>query len=390
MPFTIQFGSGMGQKNQKGTVTVENADQRIRLRWRYLGKRYSISLGPYDKINLNAARKVVLQIELDIANGQFDSTLVKYGGKENRASKATEIAKSCLGYFEVWVRNYLQMDCDVNIDYFNIRNTIKKWGEWGEGEILSKLNAETFGPKTYNTRLAILTKFSGWMVKQGAWKTNPLQDVSPKPIKRTEKPSRVPFTEDEIHNILDAVKNDRFCPASSRYKHSHYYPFLYFIFKTGVRNAEAVGVRVGSLDFTKNIIVIKESLARTVNGTHAEARVRKATKNGKIRMLPLTEDLREVLLPMIAGMGSDDLVFQSFTGQCIDDRMFQRRVFSVVLKGLKIPHRVLYACRHTFGSRCIDAGITPVMTAFLMGNNPETALRNYTHQVSIPKELPKI
>ncbi len=86
MAFTIQFGSGMGQKNQKGTVTVSNADQRIRLRCRYLGKRYSISLGPYDKINLNAARKVVLQIELDIANGQFDSTLVSYSGKENRVN----------------------------------------------------------------------------------------------------------------------------------------------------------------------------------------------------------------------------------------------------------------------------------------------------------------
>jgi integrase len=30
------------------------------------------------------------------------------------------------------------------------------------------------------------------------------------------------------------------------------------------------------------------------------------------------------------------------------------------------------------------------MTAFLMGNNPETALRNYTHQITIPKELPNI
>jgi len=70
MPFTIQFGSGMGQKNQKGTVTIENADKRIRLRWRYLGKRYSISLGAYSKINLSAARKVVLQIELDIRNSK--------------------------------------------------------------------------------------------------------------------------------------------------------------------------------------------------------------------------------------------------------------------------------------------------------------------------------
>jgi hypothetical protein len=26
----------------------------------------------------------------------------------------------------------------------------------------------------------------------------------------------------------------------------------------------------------------------------------------------------------------------------------------------------------------------------LMGNNPETALRNYTHQITIPRDLPNI
>jgi integrase len=61
-----------------------------------------------------------------------------------------------------------------------------------------------------------------------------------------------------------------------------------------------------------------------------------------------------------------------------------------VLKELKLEERVLYACRHTFGSRCIHEGLTPVMTAFLMGNNPETALRNYTHLIELPKGLPSI
>jgi integrase len=104
----------------------------------------------------------------------------------------------------------------------------------------------------------------------------------------------------------------------------------------------------------------------------------------------MTEDLKELLITNIPGKHPDDLVFQSYSGGAIDDKMFQRRVFSVVLKKLNIPHRVLYACRHTFASRCIDQGITPVMTAFLMGNNPETALRNYTHQVSLPEKLPII
>ena len=75
------MGIVLGIKNQKGTVSIENFKNRIRLRWRYQGKRYSLSLGPYDKINLKAAKKVVLQIELDMDNVHLNHTLVKYGGK---------------------------------------------------------------------------------------------------------------------------------------------------------------------------------------------------------------------------------------------------------------------------------------------------------------------
>jgi len=56
------MGIVLGIKNQKGTVSVENFKNRIRLRWRYQGIRYSMSLGPYDKLNLKAAKKVVWKI----------------------------------------------------------------------------------------------------------------------------------------------------------------------------------------------------------------------------------------------------------------------------------------------------------------------------------------
>jgi integrase len=147
---------------------------------------------------------------------------------------------------------------------------------------------------------------------------------------------------------------------------------------------------VGSVDVKLERILIKEVLARTVKGTHAEARVRKETKNGKERMLPLSPELKAVLVPLLEGKEADDLVFTSPTGVAIDDRMFQRRVFKPVLRALGIKERVLYACRHTFGSRCIQEGINPVVTAFLMGNNPETALRNYTHLIDLPSSLPKL
>jgi integrase len=219
---------------------------------------------------------------------------------------------------------------------------------------------------------------------------NYLEDVQPRQTKKSRDPKRKPFTPAEIGLILDAVKNNTFCPVKSRFKHSNYYPFLYFVFKTGVRNAEAIGLRVQSIHFNHKVIEISEILARSLKGTHASVRIRKETKNGKVRRLPLTDDLRGLLEKQTTGKQGIDLVFTSPTGKAIDDRMFQRRTFRTVLKGLNIENRVLYACRHTFSSRCMEGGLSPIITAFLLGNNPETALKNYTHQLSLPEVLPKI
>jgi integrase len=292
------MGHVLGHKSPKGAVSITNYKNRIRLRWRYQGKRYSLSLGPYDKVNLKAAKKVVMKIELDMADEHFDHTLVKYGGKAIATHNEPVLPTTIVAFFEKWVKEYKQMDCDKDHDYFHLRNKLQKWGQFGPDDMLSRHNEEKSSPKTYNKRLSILKLFASWMYKQGIWAINPFDGVSRRKVKKTEKQDRVPFTEDEIRLILDAIKNDRFCPASSRYNHSFYYSFLYFIFKTGVRNAEAVGIRVGSLDFKNKTITIKETLARTVKGTHAAARIRKETKNGKVRMLPLSDDLKEVLMPL--------------------------------------------------------------------------------------------
>jgi integrase len=89
--------------------------------------------------------------------------------------------------------------------------------------------------------------------------------VIPKKTKKTERTNRKPFTEEEIQRILHSFKENSFCSCTN-YKHSHYHPFIYFIFKTGVRNAETIGLRVQHIDFDKGIIHIKEALARSIKG----------------------------------------------------------------------------------------------------------------------------
>lgn len=378
----------MGHKSSKGSVSITEYKGRIRLRWRHEGKRYSLNLSIWNQLNLLQAKKTTLQIEQDIITGCFDSSLIKYSGKVNTLVKASP--KSFVELFEEWTINYKQMDCEVHTNYNSCRNMMRKWGKITQDNVLGKLNKETFCNGTYNRRLTILKSFADWLITKGCWQHNPFQLVQRKKVKHTKLAKREPFTEIEISQILHAVKNDIFCSNASRYKHSHYYGFLYFMFKTGVRNAEAIGLRVSSINFMDNTITIKEVMARTLKNTCSINRIRKETKNGKIRQLPFTTDLIEIIKPLIKNKQPDDLVFVSPTGKSIDDHNFQNRIFKVVLQNLNIPERTLYACRHTFGSRCIDQGITPVMTAFLMGNNPETALKRYTHQITIPKELPKI
>lgn len=228
----------MGHKNQKGTVTITNYKGRIRLRWRYQSKRYSLNLFAFSKQNLLQARKTALEIEQDMVIGRFDFTLIKYDGKEDVHKKEH---KTIVTYFEEWVTSYKQMDCEKHTNYNSTRNMMKKWGKIDEANIQKKLSLETNAAVTYNRRLTILKSFSKWLVKKGIWKSNPLEDINPKKVKKVKEQKRMPLTEEEISAILSAFKNDTFTPKYSAYKHSHYFPFIYFLFKTGVRNAEAIG-----------------------------------------------------------------------------------------------------------------------------------------------------
>jgi integrase len=392
MTVTIKIGSGMGQKKKtaKGVVSIINADERIRLRWRYQKNRYSINLFVYNKTNLQKAKEIALRIEMDMINECFDDTLKKYkpGASYNTTTPINNI--SLVDHFQEWVKNYRHKDCTKDMDYHASLRMMMRWGNFSLEDVVYRLNKETFGARVYNRRLTLLKSFFQWTTKMKYSVRNPLEDITRRKVVKQKRDDRKPFTQAEIIHILNAIRNDTYCPKSARYKHSHYYPFIYFIFKLGVRNAEAVGLRVKHVNTETRIVTICEVLARTIHGTHAAARIRKETKNGKERMLPLDDETIAILQPLIEGKAPDDLVFLSPKRLLIDDRMFQRRVFRKVLEGLNIPVRVLYACRHTFGSRCIHEGLTPVITAFLMGNNPETALRNYTHLMELPKKLPSI
>lgn len=388
----------MGQKLKapKGEISITNADGRIRLRWRYNGERYSLNLPfAHTPENLAHATVKIAELKLDMLRGTFDTSLKKYNPQpEKPVIQPVKIVPpkqeimylhELAGKFTDWTTHVRNINIELSIDYFGVRRVLERYEGVQIEDLAGKIAGERWCKSTYNKRLNFLRSFFSWLVDTGVISMNPLLHVT----KRREKSSkrrnerRQPLTEDEISTFLEAIREDIFCPHYAPFKHSFYYPFLRFVFWTGVRNAEAVGLRVRHINFETKQIEISETFARTTKGTHHAARISKGTKTGNTRYLPMTDELMEFLMPLVQGKALEDFVFPSPRGLSIDDRMLARRIIKPVLKELGLGNRDLYVARHSFGTRAVQQGMAITDVAYLMGHSTvETAIRNY---VSVDK-----
>lgn len=209
--------------------------------------------------------------------------------------------------------------------------------------------------------------------------------------KTNRKKNRLPFDSDEIAAILNALRTNQFCSKFSAFKHSHYTDFVETAFLLGLRNAELIGLQVKHCDFEKRLIEVSSTLARTKNATNAKVRVRKPTKTGNIRFLPMSDRLYAILWERCKDKKADDLIFTSHKGLAVDDKTLQKRVLKPIIKALGLADRDLYAARHSFGSRAIEQGFNLSAVSYLMGHsNIETTMRNYIHIIRKPDKLPDL
>ncbi|HJU45703.1 MAG TPA: tyrosine-type recombinase/integrase [Chitinophagaceae bacterium] len=395
---------GIKEKSPKGEISIENYRGRIRLRWRYNGIRYPLSL-PYSYApeNLHFAAVKAAEIKLDIIKGCFDTSLEKYKPPPIIAppievtvavseAKTPVLLHNLVEKFNDWTKNIRNINIEHSIDYMWTRRVLEKYINVPVEDIAEKIAAEKWCISTYNKRLNCLSGFLSWLVTTGGILSNPLLEVKRKRNRKKKKCSRrEPLTEEEINTFLEAIRQDTFCHKSAPVKHSFYYPFLKFIFLTGVRNSEGIGLKVKQINFNLKQIEICEVLARTTKGSHHAARISKETKTGNTRYLPLTDELAALLFASVQDKELDRLVFISPRGVSIDDRMLQRRIIKPVLKKLGFKDRDLYSARHSFGTRAVEQGMPLTDIAYLMGHtNIQTASQNYVHVGKPATALPTI
>jgi integrase len=235
------------------------------------------------------------------------------------------------------------------------------------------------GPVTFNDRLAILKRFTKWCVKRKMIKCCPLEDV-PKRKKDYINKKRDPLTDDEMTRILAAL-------YENTYYRKYYYAFMKFMLITGVRNSEAIGLKIRDIDFTGGCIHIQKVLTKQ-NG---KTRYKTPKTLAGIRDIPLNQQLVDMLSPICQRKQDWEYVFTTRFNNPIDNRNFNKRILKPLLRKLKIPERDLYAARHTFGTVAIEKNVDILSIAYLMGHSkPRVVLDHYAKLRNKPKTLPDI
>jgi len=314
-------------------IKATNNHGSITIRFTYQGERYQLSgLGSWSsKAAVTKANAIAHSIYLDCLAGRFDGNVQAYLGERVKVPKR----RKKLSFLEIWdlwveslnlephtkanhyamVRNYLITSNDLVNDFVELKASL--------------------AASTWNLRKSYLTSCYKWGVNEGYLELpNPFEK-----LKSSNKKSEYevnPFTKEEVIKILHYIKE----------YHYHYFPFMSFLFTTGCRTGEAIGLKWKYVNFENHTIIIAESLSKVEN-----RRVQKETKTGSVVVLPMNHNLSMLLLntmsKQIISANNESLVFLSPTGVAINPDNFRKRIWKPMLKELGIEYRPLYQTRHT-------------------------------------------
>ncbi len=170
-----------------------------------------------------------------------------------------------------------------------------------------------------------------------------------------------PFSADEQQRILEAFLEHE--PI--------YYPFVRFQFETGCRPSETVALSWADLLPAKRTVVINKSRYMGTDNSHPK------TKHSG-RRITISKELMALVQEMRRSWSTSEAkVFLNKFGAPINIDNFRCDYWTRVLDALEIPRRKFYSTRHTFITRCVEAGYKHKEIADYCGTSPQMIDDNY-------------
>lgn len=156
------------------------------------------------------------------------------------------------------------------------------------------------------------------------------------------------FTEDEREQVIEAFAQHQGNWNGRGYtgiRYSHYAPFVEFLFLTGCRPSEAVGLRWKNVADDCDSVRFVGSITTSGRGKQIEV---EGSKNNKKRTFPCSNRLMKLLTSIRPEkVNPGGLVFPAHRGGAINYNNFCNNAWDKVAEPLQ-PESTPYSCRDTF------------------------------------------
>lgn len=359
------------KRSSKGSVGIETFQNRLRLRLPrqlFEGKQKYLSLGLADTLeNRKLAESKARQIELDILAGYFDASLEKYKSQTSSTAATSMPKYSLLNLWDEYTayKSKTLTITTINKDFKRTRNHIRSLPTQKVTDAIAIRNF-LLDHLTLNTAKRVLTQLKAccdWAMEADLIDANPFAGLAQKIklVRTDEEESINPFSKTEQEQIIAAFEKSRY--------YRHYVKYVKFLFMTGCRTSEAIGLQWKHIDKNFTKITFTEAVVE---------RNRKDTKTHKTRRFPINGSLKELLQSIEAGdRDPNSPVFKAPRGGMIDAHNFLNRAWTTILTSLPMEYRCQYCTRHTFITNCLEAGVSVVQVAKWVGNSPEVIMKHY-------------
>jgi len=236
-------------------------------------------------------------------------------------------------------------------------------------KVLNKMLDENYAGSTMEqTRITMFNMF---------YSAEENEIILSNPVKRSVKLPRKPeknprvLTLEEQNKFLEVAKNT-----------SNYYQYL-FLLNTGLRAGELIGLKWSDIDFENRQISINRSVSYDIETkTYVEGEPK---SEHSYRKIPMTNQVYEILRikysnkHVFADSEFADFVFLNRNGEPTKNSSYDSHIRKLAEKA-NIDSFSMHTFRHTFATRCIEAGLKPKTVQQLLGHSSINITMNlYVH-----------
>lgn len=251
--------------------------------------------------------------------------------------------------------------------------------------IMNQMSDEGYRTSTiYQTRIALYNMFD-YACQNDVIMKNPCNGMVKSDIGKPSKKIE-PLTLEQQRKFVKEIEGNSY---ENQYK---------FLLQTGLRTGELIGLKWSDIDFENRTMLVSRSME--YRHSTGEWRVGPTKSKSGCRTVPLTNEAIDILKRQkkknsefgIVSIEWSDIVFLCKKGSPVKNSTYDSMLFKLCDK-IGLPRFSMHVLRHTFATRCIEAGMKPKTLQTILGHsNIGITMNLYVHTTEDEKikEIDKI